>query len=90
MSTTKTLTTPQLMQAFGVSHVTLLNWRKGTPTKAPLPTVEGVQGVQFSPSAVKDWAKTHGLKMSPMPKSSTEFPAKSILSTLATKKPKPS
>ena len=90
MSTTKTLNTTQMMQAFSVSHVTLLNWRKGTPTKTKLPTLDGVKGVQFSPSAVKEWAKAHGLKMGSVPKSPTEAPAKSGLSKRATQKPKPS
>lgn len=60
MTTAKTLTTKSLMEAFGVSHMTINAWRKGTASKHPLPVVETEgRAVLFKPADVKSWAKAH-------------------------------
>lgn len=54
-----------LARGFKVSTVSLHLWRKGTPTKAPLPhevvTIGGQRRVAFNVAATKAWAKKHGL-----------------------------
>jgi hypothetical protein len=59
------LSTKQLCAGFGVSAVTISNWRKGTPGKTALPVAEHPgYGVRFDPAVIKAWAKEHGLKFS--------------------------
>lgn len=62
MSKAQTLTTADLTTIFGVSHMTIHNWKKGTPTKDPLPTVEtGTRNVLFPVAGIKRWAKVEGV-----------------------------
>lgn len=55
-----------LARGFKVSTVSLHLWRKGTPTKEPLPheiiKVGGQRRVTFGIAETKRWAKTHGLE----------------------------
>jgi len=59
----KTMTIRQALAAFGVSAPCLHSWRKGTPTKDPLPVIieDGQRGVLISVTAAKAWAKKHGV-----------------------------
>jgi len=60
MSTRNAITTKAIQQAFAVSHMTVHAWRKGTPSKDPLPVIEtGTRDVLFKPADVKRWAKAH-------------------------------
>lgn len=67
MATAKsTLSIPQVVAGFGVTGLTLLNWRKGTPTKAPLPhksktSPGGRVSILFEADRVASWAKKHNL-----------------------------
>jgi hypothetical protein len=64
----KTATLAQVMKAFGVAHMTIYNWRHGTPTKTrPLPAeVEDPKAARprvfFKPAAVKKWAEENGVE----------------------------
>ena len=65
MAKSKPLTTKDLVLIFGVTPMTILNWRKPGEgsRKKPLPfTTRGVS-VEFSPIRVKAWANSHGLPM---------------------------
>ncbi len=55
------ITIKDTMQVFGVSHMALFLWRRGTPTKTALPTVkiEGSREVRFAPPVLKRWAREH-------------------------------
>lgn len=62
MAKTQALTTKDLQAGFGVGHMTIFNWRKGSVTKAALPAITDEAGrVTFSLAAVKSWAKQHKL-----------------------------
>lgn len=62
----KMLSTKDLMKAFGVGHMTIYNWRNGTPTKDPLPHKKDDTGhVTFVESEVKAWAKKYALSFTP-------------------------
>lgn len=53
------LNTAQACLVFGVSSMTLHNWRKGTQTLAPLPVIakEAELGrIRYNPSVLKTWA----------------------------------
>jgi len=64
MTTSKTLSTKALMQAFAVSHMTINSWRKGSPSKEPLPVVAtDDRSVLFKPAEVKRWAKAHKIEI---------------------------
>lgn len=52
----KTLTNQNLITLFGVTGMTIYNWRRGTPTKAPLPC-------PATPVEARAWAKRHGVPM---------------------------
>ena len=63
MAKTQALTTKDLQAGFSVGHMTIFNWRKGSPTKAPLPSNTDSAGrVTFKAAEVKSWAKKHGLE----------------------------
>ena len=63
MATPKTLSTKDVIAGFGVGHMTVYNWRKGSTSRKPLPVITGDKGrVSFSVDAVKAWAKEHGVK----------------------------
>lgn len=59
------LTTAQVKQIAGVSHMAIYHWRQGTSTRDPLPTVAGPtpRNVAFKPQALKSWAKKHGVEL---------------------------
>lgn len=66
------LTTPQVCAMFGVTSLTILNWRKGTPTRKPLPTAkpskhEPPNAVRFDQSKVEAWAKRHDIEIIAQP-----------------------
>lgn len=58
------ITTPQVCQIFGVSHVAVSNWRKGSATRAALPVAKPPKGASprsifFDSGKVLAWAKKH-------------------------------
>ena len=65
------MATPQLNQAqvceiFGISHMTLWSWRKGTKKMTPLPTVIPRKmltkpAIRFSGPAITRWARANGV-----------------------------
>lgn len=59
------LRTPDLVWLCDVTHMTLLNWRKGSVRKTrPLPYDIGPGGeVTFSATALRKWAKENGLEL---------------------------
>ena len=62
MASKNDLNTKQLKAGFNVGHMTIYNWRHGTPTKDPLPHEARDNGqVVFSLPKVKAWAKKHNL-----------------------------
>lgn len=61
-----TLTTPQVMQIFGVSHVTVYQWRQGSGSKKALPCKTGKptpRSVAFDPVKIETWANAHNIPM---------------------------
>lgn len=74
MATAKILTSKQVQTAFGVAHMTIHNWRKGTATKDPLPCElsdpEAVKPrISFRVIALKQWAKRNGVEFAVDPES---------------------
>jgi hypothetical protein len=75
MATTKLpqLTSGQVCQVFGVSSMTLWNWRQGTKSLAPLPVAtpkkatEGRQVLRYNPVGLLAWAKKHGVVVAKTP-----------------------
>lgn len=61
MATAATLTVKQAIAGFGVSDMTLYAWRKGIPSRDPLPHVVEGRKVIMKLSEVKAWAKKYGL-----------------------------
>lgn len=64
---TTRLDTRQLQALFGVTHMSIYHWRKGTPTRAPLKTLkpakdEPAKAVRFDANATLAWAKKHGVE----------------------------
>lgn len=61
---TKAMTIRQALRAFGVSPPCLHSWRRGTPTKQPLPVIvkEGSRNVLIGVTAARQWAKRHGVE----------------------------
>jgi len=62
------LNTHQVAAAFGVTTMTLANWRKGSPKRSPLPTAKQPKNAQplsiwYAPSALKVWAKKNGIEV---------------------------
>lgn len=55
------LTTKDMQDAFGVTPMTIFNWRKGTPTREPLPCEVKGRSVLYPVARVKAWAKRHGI-----------------------------
>ena len=61
---TKLLSNRHLERAFGVTTMTLYLWRKGTPTKAPLPVVSGTdRRVSYKPRDVEIWARKNNVTL---------------------------
>lgn len=72
MAAKKLLTSKDVMVLFGVSLMTTINWRKGSPTRDPLPSKElpgKVGSVGFACSDVRRFAKHYGLEMTAEPES---------------------
>lgn len=62
------LTTAQAMRVLGVSDMTLWLWRKGTPTKTPLPFHDDNEGggrpmIHYRASEITAWAKKNGVEL---------------------------
>lgn len=55
------LTTKDLVAAFGVTSMTISNWRKGSPTKTALPTKQRGRFVCFEPERVQRWANSNSV-----------------------------
>lgn len=51
------LTTKDLTRAFGVTPMTITNWRKGTPTRTALPAIIKGRNVVYSAAQVEKWAQ---------------------------------
>lgn len=58
----KSLTIAQAQIAFGVAHMTLHNWRKGTATKEALPVEQDGNRVRIPLVKAKAWAKKNGVE----------------------------
>lgn len=65
----KNLTTQQVMQLAGVSHMTVYTWRLGTPTKTALPAEAGdkPRSVEFDARKLKAWAFDNGVTLTADP-----------------------
>lgn len=63
------LTGPQVCRLFGISNMTLWNWRQGTTRMTPLPTAtprkatEGKNHLRFNVKGVLAWAKKHHIEL---------------------------
>lgn len=62
MSIAQRLSTQQLQQVFGVAHMTVYNWRKGSANRTPLPfEVDDPKAIKprihFLVRVIKAWAK---------------------------------
>lgn len=63
---TPSFNTKQLMAGFAVGHMSIYNWRNGTPTKDPLPHLVAENGrVSFPQKSTIAWAKKHDLEFDP-------------------------
>lgn len=72
MAKTIQLTSAQAAKVFGVSSMTLWNWRQGTRSMAPLPTIKSKKAtakpaVFFGVASLKSWAKKHGVVIAQAP-----------------------
>lgn len=66
------LSSVQVCAVFGISNMTLWNWRKGTKTMAPLPEAKPRSGTQkpllrFNVASVLAWAKKHNVIIAKTP-----------------------
>ncbi len=55
---------------YGVSHMAIYAWRKGTPTKTPLPVLankDGTRGVQISVAQLRVWNKRNKMDFTVQP-----------------------
>lgn len=68
-STAKSLTTSQAAIVFGVSEMSIFNWRKGIATRDPLPVLENPPDgrPRFSIPAVRRYARQYGLTLAREP-----------------------
>lgn len=61
------LTTAHVQRAFGVGHMTVYNWRMGTPRRPAMPFTETPRGdrtqISFHPSKLEAWAKKNGIEI---------------------------
>lgn len=57
--------TQDVMSLFGVSHMTVYQWRKGTARKTPLPAIEKRVGarltVEFTEKTLRKWARENNV-----------------------------
>lgn len=83
------LNNADMQKLFGVSYMSILHWRKGTPRKTPLPhTVDKKGSPAYAPKAVASWAKKNGVEMTCEPeKLLTDKPAKARAAKAGAKKP---
>lgn len=51
------LTTRDLLGAFGVTPMTITNWRAGSATRGALPAEKVGRHVVYSPAEVRKWAR---------------------------------
>lgn len=65
MATAQKLTLKQTAAVFGVTLMCLSTWRKGTPTKDPLPVVQkrGSRFVEVPVSKLKKWAVSNDVSL---------------------------
>lgn len=68
MTTLTKINTPQAAAVFGVTTMTLANWRKGSPQRTKLPTTTPPAGsnpnsVWYKVSDLKAWSKKNGIDM---------------------------
>lgn len=61
MTAATQLSTKDLMAGFNVAHMTIYNWRQGTPTKDPLPCIVRGRSVSFDARRTAAWAKKYGI-----------------------------
>lgn len=57
------LTTKDLLAAFGVTPMTIANWRKGTPTRTPLPSEKQGRSVNYRRDRIERWADKNGVPL---------------------------
>lgn len=60
------LTTRQVQALFGVTHMSIYHWRKGTSTREPLKTLKPIKGeaptaIRFDPKVVQRYADKYGI-----------------------------
>lgn len=55
------LTTKDVVAAFGVTPMTVTNWRAGTPTRTKLPFTKRGRAVSYQPDKVRGWAEKNGV-----------------------------
>ncbi len=55
------LTTKDLLAAFGVTPMTIANWRAGTPTRTPLPYEKQGRAVNYRSDRIQKWADKNGV-----------------------------
>jgi len=70
MSRSQVLNSRNIMSLFGISHMTVYNWRAGSSGRDPLPvnlTTQG--GVEFPVTRIKAWARKHQIPMTMDPES---------------------
>lgn len=63
MTAATRLTTKDVMGAFGVTPMTVYNWRMGSPTREPLPAETVGRSVFYRAARVKAWARRHGVPL---------------------------
>ncbi len=91
----------QFQTMFGITHMTAYLWRKGTPTRSPVPVEkpraklgERPNGVLFDPERVMAWAQKHGIQVLVQPEkllkqpSAKAGPKPRVLASLPARKPK--
>lgn len=61
------LITREVCEMFGVKPMTIFLWRRGTPTRTPMPFHSHPKGdrhlVTFKPAEIKKWAKANGVSL---------------------------
>lgn len=88
------LNAKQVCAVFGISNMTLLSWRKGTKTRAPLPVAspkksDPARAVRFNVSGIKAWAKKHAVAIEVAPETILADPNTGASVASAKSGPKP-
>ncbi len=91
MSDKNYLTIKDVMAKYGVTHMTVYLWRKGSAKRNPLPTVsakklERPTDVAFDPAVLEKWATKYGITASPAKTSTVEKRGPKVLAKPAAKK----